>query len=91
MSAATQPTSHPTSDHRQQKPAREWLSRKEAANYLTSIGHPITEKTLSNKASNHNTDQGGGPSFTRIGWNFPVQYRRADLDAWAAKQKTFVP
>lgn len=56
------------------------FSRKEAARYLTSKGYRITPKTLQNLASNNN--KGNGPAFTRMGWNHPVSYERADLDDW---------
>ena len=67
-------------------PDKDQFSRKEAARYLTSIGYRISPKTLENLASNNN--KGNGPSFTRVGWNHPVTYDRADLDAWAAKRMT---
>lgn len=69
------------------KPLKEFYSRKEAALYLTSIGHPITETTLRNKASNSNA--GNGPPFDRIGWG-SVRYARSDLDAWAKARTTRV-
>lgn len=69
------------------KPLKEFYSRKEAALYLTSIGHPISAKTLQNKADNNNA--GGGPPFDRIGWG-SVRYARADLDAWAKARTTRV-
>lgn len=56
------------------------MSRKEAARYLTALGHRITDKTLANLASNNNA--GNGPAFTRSGWR-TLFYTRADLDAWA--------
>ncbi len=66
---------------------KDWLSRKEAANYLTRIGCAISAKTLANLASNNN--QGRGPPFDRIGWK-AAQYRRIDLDAWAAARRTTI-
>lgn len=63
------------------KPQKEWLSRKEAAIYLTQIGCRIAHKTLENLSANNNA--GKGPAFTRNGWKM-VQYRREDLDIWAA-------
>lgn len=62
---------------------REWLTRKEAAAYLTKIGCPISSRTLDNLARNNN--EGNGPSFIRIGtgeWR-RVRYRITDLDQWA--------
>lgn len=66
------------------KPEKDWLSRKEAAIYLTRLGCKIEAQTLANLASNSNA--GHGPAFTRNGWK-QVQYARADLDAWAAARK----
>ena len=63
--------------------ADEWLSRKEAARYLGSIGCPISADALRKRASNNN--QGRGPSFTRLNWKC-VKYRRCDLEAWAKAQ-----
>ena len=62
------------------KPPKDWLSRKEAAIYLTSIGCRIAPKTLQNLSANNN--QAKGPAFVRNGWRM-VQYRREDLEAWA--------
>jgi len=59
----------------------DWLTRKQAANYLISIGCAISEGTLTNMAANNNA--GKGPSFTRVSWKI-VRYNRADLDKWAA-------
>ena len=69
------------------KPLKEFYSRKEAALYLTSIGHSISDGRLRNLASNNNA--GGGPPFDRISWG-SVRYARADLDAWAKARTTRV-
>lgn len=66
-----------------QKPDKEWMSRKEAAHYLTKIGCPISWMTLANMASNNNS--GKGPSFSRFRWS-SVRYHRDDLDKWAKKE-----
>lgn len=58
----------------------DWLSRKEAARYLESIGCPVSVRSLETRAANNN--EGRGPSFTRVGWK-TVRYRRDDLDRWA--------
>ena len=73
--------------HDQQKLAAfpDKMSRKQAAAYLTSLGHRIAEKTLRNMASNKNA--GGGPAFTRTGWR-SLYYARADLDGWARARAT---
>lgn len=63
------------------------LNRKEAARYLTSLGFPITAKTLANKAANRNG--GKGPPFTQLGWR-TVVYSKKDLEEWARKQATRV-
>ena len=63
----------------------DWLTRKEAATYLASIGCPISKRALEKRASNNNA--GKGPAFTRIGWR-TVRYKREDLDSWAYKETT---
>lgn len=60
-----------------------WLTRKQAAAYLTQEGFRISVGTLANKAANSNA--GHGPPFDRRGWK-AVTYNRNDLDAWLAKQ-----
>lgn len=62
------------------KPEKDWLSRKEAAIYLTRLGCKIAPQTLAKYASNQNARR--GPSYTRVGWKM-VQYRREDLETWA--------
>lgn len=69
------------------KPLKDFYSRKEAAAYLSSIGHPISSGRLRNLASNNNA--GGGPPFDRISWG-SVRYARADLEAWARARTTRV-
>ena len=66
----------------------DWLSRKEAANYLASIGCPVSARSLEKRAANNN--EGRGPSFTRVGWR-TVKYQRRDLDAWARVQTVRIP
>jgi hypothetical protein len=65
------------------KPVKDWLSRKEAAIYLSSIGCRISPRTLANLAANNNA--GKGPPFKRFRWKL-VQYRRLDLDTWAQRE-----
>lgn len=60
-----------------------WLTRKEAARYLTSIGCPITYRSLEQMSRKNNL--GKGPAFYRTGWH-TVRYKKADLDAWAEKK-----
>jgi len=62
---------------------KEWLNRKDAARFLTSIGCPISPGTLANYASNNNA--GKGPPFTRFRWN-RVSYHKPELRLWAARQ-----
>lgn len=56
--------------------AEQFLSRKEAARYLTEMGFPISWRTLANLVS-----RGGGPKF-RL-WGDIAQYRPDDLERWA--------
>jgi hypothetical protein len=65
--------------NRSRSPEHEWLSRKEAAAYLSRRGYPISAGGLTNLAANNNKRK--GPPFIRARWNLS-QYRRADLDAW---------
>lgn len=58
----------------------QFLNRKEAANYLTSLGCPITAQRLAFYAIQNNTH--GGPAFTKIK-GFMVRYAKTDLEAWA--------
>jgi hypothetical protein len=52
------------------------LTRKHAAEALTTRGYPTSERTLSTKAS-----RGGGPLFRHFGPR--VLYRWGDLIDWA--------
>lgn len=58
----------------------EWLSRKEAARFLASIGCPVAATTLSHRAARRNS--GNGPPFTRTGHR-TVRYQVRDLRTWA--------
>ena len=60
-----------------------WLSRKQAASYLTSRGVPMTEGTLANVAANNNA--GRGPPFY-VTRGFRVTYNRDELALWATMQ-----
>ena len=62
---------------------QDWLSRKQAAAYLKSIGFPLAPATLAKMAANNNA--GKGPPFTRFRWS-SVRYRRQELDAWVLSQ-----
>ena len=63
----------------------DWLSRKQAASFLATLGCPITPRTLEKLAGNNNA--GKGPAFTRFRWK-SVRYARTDLEAWAKKEAT---
>jgi len=56
-----------------------WLSRKQAAHYLSTDGYHITVSTLANMASNNNS--GDGPRYYRFNWT-RLRYRSTDLDEW---------
>ena len=60
-----------------------WLTRKQAANYLTRSGCGVQPKTLANMAANNNAK--GGPPFVKTR-NRIVRYREADLRAWAEQE-----
>jgi hypothetical protein len=62
---------------------KNWMRRKEAASFLSSIGCPMTYRALEKAASNGNA--GKGPAFYRRGWK-TVRYHRSDLEAWAKKE-----
>ncbi len=65
----------------------DWLSRKEAARYLTSIGCPISERSLAVRAINNN--EGRGPSRRS---NRRVKGKLMDqvqVWKWRVTQRTF--
>lgn len=64
-----------------------WLSRKQAAAYLHSLGWSVGVRTMENWAANNNA--GGGPAFTRFGWK-TVKYLKEDLDTWSEARKARV-
>ena len=57
-----------------------WLTRKQAAMFLCSLGTGISAGQLGKMACHDNARK--GPPFTRSGWN-TVRYEREDLRAWA--------
>ena len=61
-----------------------YLTRKQAAAFLTRIGCPVTYRQLSWWAENDN--RRGGPPYTRVRTRL-VHYSETDLKAWA-KQNT---
>ena len=63
--------------------AKDWLSRKRAAEFLATYGCPVSPRTLENWAARNNS--GKGPPFTRVRTNI-VRYHKNDLMAWADKE-----
>lgn len=61
----------------------DWLSRKQAADYLSAMGCPISHRTLANLAAGEN--KRGGPPFVRFRWK-SVRYARRELEIWAGQQ-----
>ena len=61
-----------------------WLSRKEAAAFLRSLGYPMSPATLARLAI-----KGRGPRYTRFGWQ-RASYSRDDVAAWAKSQSVVV-
>ena len=53
-----------------------FLTRSEAAAFLTATGYPTSPRTLDTKVS-----RGGGPVFRK--WGRYAVYAEADLIAWA--------
>ena len=62
---------------------KKWLSRKEAATFLTGIGCAISSRTLDKLAAHNNALK--GPPFIKSGWR-TVRYERSDLEEWAKLQ-----
>jgi hypothetical protein len=62
----------------------QWLTREQAAHYLTLGGFEVKPRTLEKWASNNN--KGGGPPFTRFGWK-KVKYLKSDLEKWLESRK----
>jgi hypothetical protein len=62
---------------------KEWLTRKECAEFLTLLGCKISAGTLSNLAANNNARK--GPAFHRTRWS-RVAYKTLDVEAWAKTQ-----
>lgn len=58
---------------------KDFLTRPEAADYVTGKGAPISKNTLQKFAT-----VGGGPLYRRFGNK--TLYRPADLDAWVAER-----
>jgi len=56
---------------------REWLTRKEAASYLISLGYILTPQTLGRLAS-----EGKGPPY-KLTLSHITAYSRQELEVWA--------
>jgi hypothetical protein len=67
--------------------ADEWLTREQAAHYLSQHGFEVKPRTLEKWASNSN--EGKGPPYTRFGWK-KVKYLKTDLATWLESRKTKV-
>lgn len=61
----------------------DYMTRKEAAHYLTQAGCPVSAVMLAKMA--HRNNSGNGPPFLRYRTH-TVRYKREDLDVWASKQ-----
>ncbi len=61
-------------------PAEKYLSRKEAARFLSENGFPISDRTLARMACRKPAE---GPPYHRFGWH-SVSYPVSGLLAWAA-------
>lgn len=61
-------------------PADKWLTRKEAARFLSGLGCIVSTQSLANMAARDNA--GRGPPFHRTGVNI-VRYLETDLRGWA--------
>lgn len=59
--------------------ASPWLTRKQAAVFMTDLGCPIAYATLMNWARKDNA--GKGPPYTVAGWR-TVRYHKEDLRKW---------
>lgn len=72
-------TSTPAVEETDAIPEGPWLTRKQAAHYLTTRGCRISDQTLRHWASKNN--EGKGPRFYRNGWS-GVVYLESDLETW---------
>lgn len=66
------------------KTSVEFLTRKQAADYLRALGLPISVGTLANLGARDNA--GRGPPFSRFRTRGTVRYRRDELDIWAQQE-----
>ncbi len=67
--------------------ASDWMTRKEAAAYLSSVGCPVAPKSLANMACSERENK--GPAYAVLGWR-TVRYDRAELDRWANARRRIV-
>jgi len=64
---------------------KDYMTRKEAAYFLETIGYPITVTTLA-KYATHDNKLKRGPSFYRYQKKF-VRYSKEDLIAWVSEKR----
>lgn len=67
--------------------SNEWLTRKDAANYLATLGYAISADHLRNLAANNNRKN--GPPYYRIRRQ-TIRYKREDLQKWLKSKTTRV-
>lgn len=60
-----------------------WLSRKEVAQLLATLGYRVSPERLSNMANNNNA--GNGPPYFRFGPK-TIRYREDEVRAWLEKR-----
>lgn len=65
----------------------DWLSRKAAAQFLATMGVPVSPRTLEKWAANRNA--GGGPPYIRLKTKI-IRYLKTDLQAWVQREVTRV-
>lgn len=58
----------------------DYLTRKQAAHYLTERGYSVSPQTMAHWACHKNRRK--GPAFYSPSWSAPVSYKRVDLDDW---------
>lgn len=63
----------------------DWVSRKQAARFLASLGVPVSPRTLEKWAAKNNA--GGGPPFIRLKTKI-VRYLKSDLQSWVQREVT---
>lgn len=67
--------------------ATEWLTRKEAARFLATLGVPVSPHTLERWAAHNN--KAGGPPFRKSRTKI-IRYLKDDLRSWAEREVQLV-